>query len=50
MKNGMKLANVNLDQMQVFIIINKIGIKINADMNLKNSLTKEYVIKDLPKT
>ena len=33
--------------MQVFVIINKHGMKINADVNAKNWLTKEYVIKDL---
>ena len=30
--------------MQVFVIIKKDGIKINADVNAKNWLTKEYVI------
>ena len=33
--------------MQVFVTINKDGMKINADANKKNELTKEYVIKDL---
>ena len=33
--------------MQVFVIINKGRIKITADVNGKNWLTKEYVIKDL---
>ena len=33
--------------MQVFVIISSIGIMINADVNAKNSFTKEYVIKDL---
>ena len=33
--------------MKVFVIIKKDGIKINADVNAKNWLTKEYVIKDL---
>ena len=33
--------------MQVFVIINKGRIKIAADVNVKNWLTKEYVIKDL---
>ena len=36
-----------LDQMQLFVIINSVGIKINVDVNLKNLLIKEYVIKDL---
>ena len=29
------------------VIINKDGIKTNADVNVKNQLTKEYAIKDL---
>ena len=33
--------------MQVFVIINKGGIKINADVNANNWLTKEYAIKYL---
>ena len=32
----MKLANLNVDQMQVFAIINKDEIKISADVNAKN--------------
>ena len=32
----MKLVNVNLDYMQVFVIINKGGIKISAGVNVKN--------------
>ena len=35
-KNSMKLANVNVDQMQMFVIINKGGMKINADVNVNN--------------
>ena len=35
-KNSMKLANVNVDKMQMFVIINKGGMKINADVNVKN--------------
>ena len=31
----------------MFPIISKGGIKINADFNTKNSLTKKYVMKDL---
>ena len=34
-------------RMQVFVIISKGGMKINADVNAKNSLIKVYVIKDL---
>ena len=33
-ETGMK--NVNVDQMQLFVIINKVGIKINVDVNVKN--------------
>ena len=33
--------------MQVFVIVNKGGMKINADVNAKNKLLKVYVIKDL---
>ena len=43
--NGMKLVNVNIDYKQVFVIINNVGIVINADVNVKNWLTKEYMIK-----
>ena len=32
----MKHVNVNVDQMQLFVIINNGGIKINADVNAKN--------------
>ena len=46
-KNDMKLVNVNVNQMQVFVIINNVGIILNADVNVKNRLTKEYVIEDL---
>ena len=35
-KTFMKFVNVNADQMQVFVIINKGIIKINADENVKN--------------
>ena len=33
---GIKLANVHVDQMQVFVMINKVGIMIYADVNSKN--------------
>ena len=32
----MKHVNVNVDQMQLFVITNNVGIKINADANVKN--------------
>ena len=31
----MKYVNANVDQMQVFVIINNAGIKKNADVNVK---------------
>ena len=31
-----KLENVNVDQMEVFVITNKVGIIINASVNAKN--------------
>ena len=37
--------NVNLGL--IFVRINNVGIKINADVNAKNKLIKECVIKDL---
>ena len=33
---GMKLVNVNVDQTQVFVTINNVGVKINVDANVKN--------------
>ena len=33
--------------MQVFVTLSKDGMKINADVNAKNLLTKEYVINGL---
>ena len=41
------MATPDVDQMQVFVIISKGGIMINADVNAKNQLTKVYAIKDL---
>ena len=43
-QNGMKLVNTNLNQMQVLVITNTVGIMIDADVNVKNLLTKEDVI------
>ena len=45
--NGMKHVNVNVDLMQVFLIISNVGIKINADLNVKNRLIKMCLTKDL---
>ena len=36
LQNGMKHVSVNIDYMQLFVIINNVGIKINADVNAKN--------------
>ena len=33
---GIRFVRVNVDQMRVFVIINKVGIIINADVNGKN--------------
>ena len=35
-QNGMKLASVNVDQMVVFVIINNVGMMINAGVNVKH--------------
>ena len=45
--NSMKLVSANVDEKQVFAIINKDWMKINTDVNADNWLTKECVIKDL---
>ena len=34
--NSMKRVGVYVDQMQLFVIINNVGIMINVDANLKN--------------
>ena len=35
-QNGMKRVSVNVDQMEAFVIINNIGMMINAGVNAKN--------------
>ena len=35
-QNGMKLLNINVDQMHVFVIINSFEIKIIVDVNVNN--------------
>ena len=35
-QNGMKRVSVNVDQMQAFVIINNVGMMINAGVNAKN--------------
>ena len=43
----MKHVNANVDWMQFFVIINKVGIKINANASVKNKFIKVYAIKTL---
>ena len=43
----MKGVNAIVDLMTVFVIINNVGIKVNADVNVKNLLIKVHVIKYL---
>ena len=43
----MKHVNANVDWMQFFVIINNVGIKINANASVKNKFIKVYVIKIL---
>ena len=35
-QNGIKRINVNVDQIQVFVIINNVGMKVNSGMTAKN--------------
>ena len=35
-QNGMKRVNVSVNLGLMFVIINKVGMKINADVNAKN--------------
>ena len=46
-QNGAKRVNVSVNLALMFVIINNIRIKRNVDMNAKNLMTKECVIKDL---
>ena len=36
LQNDMKNVSAYVDQMKLLVIINKDGIKINVDMNVKN--------------
>ena len=36
LQNGMKVVNVNVDQMQVFVIITNFEIKMSIDVDVKN--------------
>ena len=41
---GMRLVRVNVDQRQVFVMIDSIGIMINANVNVNNWLIMVGVI------
>ena len=43
----MKRVSVNVDLTVVFVIINSVGMMINAGVNSKNWLIKGYAIKNL---
>ena len=43
----MERVNVNVDQMQVFVIIDNVKIMINVGVDAKNSLIKMYATEDL---
>ena len=43
----MKLVCVNVDYIQVFVMIDKVGIMINANVSVKNELIKVDVMMDL---
>ena len=45
--NGAKRVSINVDQMQLFLIINNLGMMKNVDENVKKWLTKVYAIKDM---
>ena len=36
LQNGMKLVNMSLNLEKIFVIMNNVGIKINADITVKN--------------
>ena len=43
----MNRVSVFADQIKLFVIVNNDGMKINVDVNVKNQLIKECVIKDI---
>ena len=43
----MKHVSLNVDLTVVFVIINNVGVVINAGVNANNRLIKTYAIKDL---
>ena len=40
LQNSVKRVNVSVNMEKIFVIINNVGIKINADVNAKNYLIK----------
>ena len=46
-QSGTQHVNVSVNLGLMFVIINNVGIKINADENGKNYLIKEYIIKNV---
>ena len=46
-QNGMERVNINVDQMQAFLILKNAGMMINAGVNANNQLIKVYVTKYL---
>ena len=44
---GMKHVSAFVRQMELFVITNNVGMKINVGANVKNQLIKVYGIKDL---
>ena len=40
-------VSVYVDQMELFVVINNTGMKIDADVNVKNQLIKVHVTKNL---
>ena len=45
--NGMKCISATVDLTVMFVMINNVGMMINAGVNTKNWLIKAYEIKDL---
>ena len=43
----MKCVSIYVDLIVVFVIINNVGMMINAGVNTKDSLIKAYALKDL---
>ena len=45
-QNGIKRVNVNIDWIQVFVIINNVGMKINSSMTAKKLIDKGVFSKE----